>query len=107
MLGRAAAMPVVMAAQRPTYEAVPTGIRDLCQVRVCYATANPLMSQVILGDTTSGAHEIPGSTPGVCYVLPDHARVPTLIRTYHVHDEDVEKTVEATKHLTPTIGFVS
>lgn len=101
MLGRAAAMPVVMAAQRPTYEAVPTGIRDLCQVRVCYATANPLMSQVILGDTSSAAHEIPGNQPGVCYVLPDHQRHPTFMRTYHVHDDHVVEIVEQTRSLVP------
>lgn len=99
MLGRAAGMPLVMAAQRPTYEAVPTGIRDLCQIRVCYATSNAQMSSVILGDAHSAAHDIPGSEPGVCYVLPETQRSPKQMRTYWVSDDQVQETVKATADL--------
>jgi len=47
---RKVAMPVVMAAQRPTADIVPTSLRDITGYRIAFRCTTPVSSNVILGD---------------------------------------------------------
>ncbi|ACZ22798.1 DNA segregation ATPase, FtsK/SpoIIIE family [Sanguibacter keddieii DSM 10542] len=102
-LGRAAAVVVWAATQKPASEVIPTSLRDLIAQRVGYATTNSAMTDTILGAGASQVgglcHEIPAAMRGVCYVKGETDRHPVRARTYWVKDDDVDDLATRTAHL--------
>lgn len=102
-LGRAAAIAVIPATQKPQSDVIPTALRDLLQQRVAYATTNAAMTDTILGQGMSGngalAHHIAADEKGVCYVVNVESREPIRARTFWVPDEEIAQLVDSTAHL--------
>lgn len=101
--GRAAGIVVITATQKPSSDVIPTGLRDLIQLRVAYATTNGDMTDTILGKGMGQmgglAHVIPADMQGTCYVIAETSRTPIRARTYWVPDDDVEGLAASTAHL--------
>lgn len=103
--GRAAAISVIAATQKPGSDTIPTGLRDIIQQRIAYATTNADMTDTILGAGMSQAggvaHTIPTAKPykGIAYMLNEDSRVPRRIRTYWVPDDEVAEVAQRYAHL--------
>ena len=74
--GRAAAMPVIAATQRPSVDIIPKSLRDLFGYRAAFRCTSDGSSDIILGDGWSGkgftATDIPPDQSGA--LLPDRRR---------------------------------
>ena len=100
--GRAACMPVVASAQRPSSEVVPTSLRDLFAYRWAFRCTTPDSSDVVLGNgmATHGfdASEIDPAAHGVGYLLADGG-TPRRIKAAYLSDEEIAVIVRAGLHL--------
>ena len=100
--GRAAGVSLILATQRPSADLVPTSLRDILQMRVCHATTNPTMTDIVLGSSMhdmAAAHQIPITQRGVGYALSETDREPTKIRSLWMEDDLVADHVASVKHL--------
>ena len=90
--GRAAAMPVVAATQRPSIDIIPKSVRDLFGYRAAFRCTSTGSSNIILGDGWSeagfDATEIRPTTPGVAYLIAEGG-VPTRIRAAYLTDDNI------------------
>jgi S-DNA-T family DNA segregation ATPase FtsK/SpoIIIE len=79
--GRLAGMGAIVATQRPTFDLIPTSLRDLFDVRIAYRTITKASSDVILGDNYAAhgysATDISPQSRGVCWLIADD---PTPVR---------------------------
>ena len=100
--GRAACMPVVASAQRPSSEVVPTSLRDLFAYRWAFRCTTPDSSDVVLGNgmATQGhdASQIDPDAHGVGYPLAEGG-TPRRIKAAYLSDEDIAVIVRAGLHL--------
>lgn len=91
-LGRAAGVVTILAAQKPSVDSVPSGIRDLIDYRLAFRCATREASDVILGrgSATQGysASDIGTRDQGVGLLLGDDS-VPRLIKGYYLDDNAV------------------
>jgi DNA segregation ATPase FtsK/SpoIIIE, S-DNA-T family len=103
--GRAACMPVVASAQRPSSEVVPTSLRDLFGYRWAFRCAVADSSDVILGAgmATRGhdASEIEPAARGVGWLSADGG-YPRRVKAAHLSDDDIRLLVRAGLHLRTT-----
>jgi len=100
--GRAAAVIVVAATQKPGADVVPSALRDLFGFRLALRCNTPQASDTILGQgwasADADASTIPGAHRGVGYLLAEGER-PELIRTFHLADAEIGAIAErATAH---------
>lgn len=93
-LGRAVKIVVIAATQRPSAQAIPTDVRDLFQVRVCFATMSEDATDMALGSRPP-CHLIPPDQPGVGYILTASSRVPQRFRGEMVTDDEIVDSVAA------------
>ena len=88
--GRAAAMPVIAATQRPSVDIIPKSVRDLFGYRAAFRCTSTGSSNIILGDGWSeagfDATEIRPTTPGVAYLITEGG-VPQRIRAAYLTDD--------------------
>lgn len=72
-MGRAAGIGLVLATQRPSHDAMDTGVRDNCAVRLGLGTGSSFGTRATMGDDIEGAdcHLIPPSLKGALYRLVD------------------------------------
>lgn len=88
--GRAAGIVVILTAQKPTADTVPTSIRDLISLRIAFRCSSVDASNVILGSGWAGdgysASTIPLSDRGIGYLLGDLG-IPQLFRSYFITPE--------------------
>lgn len=100
--GRAACMPVVASAQRPSSDVVPTSLRDLFAYRWAFRCTTPASSDVVLYDglATAGydASQLDPDAAGVGYLLA-HGGVPLRIKSAYLDDEEIAAIVRAGQHL--------
>lgn len=100
--GRAACMPVVASAQRPSSDVVPTSLRDLFAYRWAFRCTTPASSDVVLYDglATAGydASQLDPDAAGVGYLLA-HGGVPLRIKSAYLADEEIAAIVRAGLHL--------
>lgn len=70
-LGRAAGVTVVAATQRPAVDVIPSSLRDLFSLRLCFRTANPTSTALVVGEHADAvpAHRISADTPGRGYLI--------------------------------------
>lgn len=101
--GRASGIVIIAATQKPQSDVIPTGLRDMIQQRVSYATTTVDMTDTILGKGTGqlggAAHSIAASERGVCYVVNEGSRTPQRARTFWIPDEEVAGIAQSTSHL--------
>jgi hypothetical protein len=86
-LGRWAGMPVVLSAQKPTADIVPSEFRDLIDLRFGLHCNTRQMSDAIFGDGSGSevpfsAVDIPEGQPGVGYLLSGAG--PRKMRTFYI-----------------------
>jgi len=90
--GRAAAMPVIAATQRPSIDIIPKSVRDLFGYRAAFRCTSTGSSNIILGDGWSeagfDATEIRPTTPGVAYLITEGG-VPQRIRAAYLTDDNI------------------
>jgi len=90
--GRAAAMPVIAATQRPSIDIIPKSLRDLFGYRAAFRCTSDGSSDIILGDGWSGkgftATEIPPTNQGLCYLIAEGG-TPRLVKVAYLTDDDI------------------
>jgi S-DNA-T family DNA segregation ATPase FtsK/SpoIIIE len=90
--GRAAAMPVIAATQRPSIDIIPKSLRDLFGYRAAFRCTSDGSSDIILGDGWSGkgitATAIPPTNQGLCYLIAEGG-TPRLVKVAYLTDDDI------------------
>jgi S-DNA-T family DNA segregation ATPase FtsK/SpoIIIE len=90
--GRAAAMPVIAATQRPSVDIIPKSLRDLFGYRAAFRCTSTGSSDIILGDGWSGngysAADIPPTNQGLCYLIAEGG-IPRLVKVSYLTDDDI------------------
>ncbi|WP_083982445.1 FtsK/SpoIIIE domain-containing protein [Actinomadura hibisca] len=90
--GRAAAMPVIAATQRPSIDIIPKSLRDLFGYRAAFRCTSAGSSDIILGDNWSHAGfcatTIKPTMPGVCYLIAEGG-VPALMKVAYLTDAHI------------------
>lgn len=108
--GRASGIVVIAATQKPQSDVVPTALRDMIQLRVCFATTNAAMTDTVLGAGMAQngglAHELSASQSGVCFVVTESSRIPVRARAYWVPDEEVEEIGTRYAHLRVDLPWI-
>ncbi len=91
--GRAAAMPVIAATQRPSVDIIPKSLRDLFGYRAAFRCTSTGSSDIILGDGLSGAGftatDIPPSNPGEGLLIAEGG-LPERIKVSYLSDDDIK-----------------
>jgi len=90
--GRAAAMPVIAATQRPSIDIIPKSLRDLFGYRAAFRCTSTGSSNIILGDGWSEAgfdatSILPGQQ-GVAYLIAEGGS-PRLVKAAYLTDADI------------------
>jgi len=90
--GRAAAMPVVAATQRPSVDIIPKSLRDLFGYRAACRCTSAGSSDIILGDGWSGAGfsatDISPVNPGEALLIAEGG-IPQRIKAAYLSDTDI------------------
>ena len=90
--GRAAAMPVVAATQRPSVDIIPKSLRDLFGYRAAFRCTSTGSSNIVLGDGWSeagfSATDIRPLNQGVAYLIAEGG-VPRRIKVAYLSDADI------------------
>ena len=90
--GRAAAMPVIAATQRPSVDIIPKSLRDLFGYRAAFRCTSDGSSDIILGDGWSGrASPPPTSRPtnqGLCYLIAEGG-IPRRVKVAYLTDDHI------------------
>jgi S-DNA-T family DNA segregation ATPase FtsK/SpoIIIE len=94
--GRAAAIIVIAATQRPSVDIIPKSLRDLFGYRAAFRCTSDGSSDIILGDGWSGkdytATDIPPTNPGVAWLIAEGG-TPQRIKTAYLTDDDIKSIV--------------
>lgn len=95
--GRACAIPVIAATQRPSVDIIPTSLRDIFGFRVAFRCTTPNSSDIILGHgwAHSGfnAADIAPTSQGVAYLIAEGG-VPALFKGAYLTDEQINTLVD-------------
>jgi S-DNA-T family DNA segregation ATPase FtsK/SpoIIIE len=90
--GRAAAMPVIAATQRPSVDIIPKSLRDLFGYRAACRCTSAGSSDIILGDGWSGAGfsatDISPVNPGEALLIAEGG-IPQRIKAAYLSDTDI------------------
>ncbi|WP_034088724.1 FtsK/SpoIIIE domain-containing protein [Streptacidiphilus albus] len=103
--GRNVGIQVVLATQKATGDAIPTKIRDNCQVAISFAQRTSEAATAALGsDISEHPHAHPrrlqdAAYIGVASMVAEGRPGFTLVRTPYVADQDAERIAAATAHL--------
>jgi S-DNA-T family DNA segregation ATPase FtsK/SpoIIIE len=94
--GRAAAIIVIAATQRPSVDIIPKSLRDLFGYRAAFRCTSDGSSDIILGDGWSGkgftATDIPPTNPGVAWLIAEGG-TPQRVKTAYLTDDDIKDIV--------------
>lgn len=96
-MGRAVMIPVIGATQRPSSQAIPADIRDLFDIRICFASQSQDMTEMIIGPTWAQgpAHLIPSSAKGKGFAVTERSRTPVSFQADYLSDDDLVAAAEA------------
>jgi S-DNA-T family DNA segregation ATPase FtsK/SpoIIIE len=90
--GRAAAMPVIAATQRPSVDIIPKSLRDLFGYRAAFRCTSDGSSDIILGDGWSGrgysATAISPANQGECLLIAEGG-IPERVKGSYLTDADI------------------
>ena len=90
--GRAAAMPVIAATQRPSVDIIPKSLRDLFGYRAAFRCTSNGSSDIILGDGWSSAGitatSISPQNPGEAFLIAEGG-IPQRIKAAYLSDADI------------------
>jgi DNA segregation ATPase FtsK/SpoIIIE, S-DNA-T family len=95
--GRACAMPVVAATQRPSFDIIPTSLRDLFGYRAAFRCTTSNSSNIVLGQGWAeqgySAHTISPTNHGTAYLLAEGG-FPRLIKGAYMTDAQILDLVD-------------
>jgi DNA segregation ATPase FtsK/SpoIIIE, S-DNA-T family len=95
--GRAAAMPVIAATQRPSVDIIPKSLRDLFGYRAAFRCTSNGSSDIVLGDGWSAAGfsatDLSPTNPGSAYLIAEGG-VPRKIKVAYLSDSDITKLAD-------------
>ncbi len=95
--GRAAAMPVIAATQRPSVDIIPKSLRDIFGYRAAFRCTSSGSSNIILGDGWSesgfSATDISPTNQGVAYLIAEGG-VPRRIKVAYLSDADISNLAD-------------
>jgi len=103
--GRNVGIQVILATQKATGDAIPTKIRDNCQVAISFAQRTSEAATAVLGsDITAWPDEHPRRLQdpayvGVASMVAEGRPGFTLVRTPYVPDHIADRIASATRHL--------
>ena len=90
--GRAVAMPVIAATQRPSVDIIPKSLRDLFGYRAAFRCTSDGSSDIILGDGWSGrgftATDIPPANQGLCHLIAEGG-TPQRVKVAYLTDDHI------------------
>ncbi len=90
--GRAAAMPVIAATQRPSVDIIPKSLRDLFGYRAAFRCTSTGSSDIILGDGWShagfSATDISPLNPGEGFLIAEGG-IPRRVKVAYLSDADI------------------
>ncbi|MFC0533142.1 FtsK/SpoIIIE domain-containing protein [Phytohabitans kaempferiae] len=96
-LGRACAMPVVAATQRPSWDMIPASLRDQFGYRAAFRCTSRNSSDIVLGqdwaDRGYNAVDIAPTNPGAVLLLAEGG-IPRLVKTAYLTDEQIYHIVD-------------
>lgn len=94
--GRAAGIVVILTAQKPSADTLPSSIRDLINLRIAFSCSTREASETILGGSWSlggySAHQIALEKRGVALFLGDGG-IPILVKIYFISNEEIKVAV--------------
>ncbi len=95
--GRAAAMPVIAATQRPSIDIIPKSLRDLFGYRAAFRCTSNGSSDIILGDNWSGAGftatDISPENQGAAYLIAEGG-IPRRVKVAYLSDTDIDNLAD-------------
>lgn len=95
--GRACAIPVIAATQRPSVDIIPTSLRDIFGFRVAFRCTTPNSSDIILGHGWAhagfNASDISPTNQGVAYLIAEGG-VPRLFKAAYLTDTHIGDLVD-------------
>jgi S-DNA-T family DNA segregation ATPase FtsK/SpoIIIE len=90
--GRACGIPVVAATQRPSYDIIPTSLRDLFGYRAAFRCTTTNSSNIVLGQGWAEqgycAADIPPTNQGACLLLAEGG-IPRPVKVAYLSDRDI------------------
>jgi S-DNA-T family DNA segregation ATPase FtsK/SpoIIIE len=90
--GRAAGMPVLAATQRPSFDIIPTSLRDLFGYRAAFRCTTPNSSNIILGQGWAeqgyNANDISPTNQGAAYLIAEGG-IPRRIKVSYLADDQI------------------
>ena len=95
--GRAAAMPVIAATQRPSVDIIPKSLRDLFGYRAAFRCTSTGSSDIILGDNWAAAGfsatDLSNTNQGSAYLIAEGG-VPRRIKVAYLSDANINALVD-------------
>ncbi len=95
--GRAAAMPVVVATQRPSHDIIPTSLRDLFGYRAAFRCTTPNSSNIVLGNGWAeqgyNAQDISPTNQGECYLIHEEG-LPRKVKVSYLSDREIKQLAD-------------
>ncbi|PZG10638.1 cell division protein FtsK [Micromonospora craterilacus] len=90
--GRAAGIPVVAATQRPSFDIIPTSLRDLFGYRAAFRCTTPNSSNIVLGhgwaEQGYSATDIAPTNQGAAYLIAEGG-IPRRIKVAYLSDSQI------------------
>jgi DNA segregation ATPase FtsK/SpoIIIE, S-DNA-T family len=90
--GRACGIPVVAATQRPSFDIIPTSLRDLFGYRAAFRCTTTNSSNIVLGQGWAeqgySAADIPPTNQGACLLLAEGG-IPRPVKVAYLSDRDI------------------
>lgn len=90
--GRAAGIPVVAATQRPSFDIIPTSLRDLFGYRAAFRCTTPNSSNIVLGhgwaEQGYSATDISPTNQGAAYLIAEGG-IPRRIKVAYLTDDHI------------------
>ncbi len=90
--GRAAAMPVIAATQRPSVDIIPKSLRDLFGYRAAFRCTSSGSSDIVLGDGWSAAGfsatDLSNTNQGTAFLIAEGG-IPRRIKVAYLSDSDI------------------
>lgn len=95
--GRAAGIPVVAATQRPSFDIIPTSLRDLFGYRAAFRCTTPNSSNIVLGhgwaEQGYSATDIQPTNQGAAYLIAEGG-VPRRIKVAYLTDAQIAEMAD-------------
>lgn len=106
--GRAAGLPVVAATQRPSFDIIPTSLRDIFGYRAAFRCVTPNSSDIVLGQGWAqqgyNAQDIDPDNQGEAFLIAEGG-IPRRVKIAYLSDADIEAIADYAAWIRRPIGL--